>query len=142
MPRTFLMPARMLWLALLLLPIGSLCVAQQETKDPAPPPPDKKPEEKKTPVPEEKKEPFAAEEQLLKNAKVDTAPEALLTFLRHRTLPDSERPVVAKLIRQLGSEVYRDREHASRDLIGRGPVVAEMLRGAMRENDLELAMRA
>src|SRR5690349_4713151 len=130
MPRTFLMPARMLWLALLLLPIGALGVAKQEAKDPAPAPQDKKPEEKKTPAPEEKKEPFAAEEALLKNAKVDTASDALLTFLRHRTLPDAERPVVAKFIRQLGSEVYREREHASRELIGRGPVVAEMLRGA------------
>ena len=132
------MPARMLWLiALMILPLGPIGLAPQEKKDPLP-----VPGEKKDPPPEEKSPPFAREEQLLKQAKIDTAPEALLAFLRRRTLPDSERPLIAKLIRQLGSEVYREREQASRELLNRGPVVAEMLRAAMEETDLELALRA
>lgn len=85
---------------------------------------------------------IAADELLLKNAGLTTDGDSLLAFFKKRTLPDSEREKVVQFIRQLGSESYRSREQAAAELIGRGPVVIELLREAAKDNDLEIAKRA
>jgi hypothetical protein len=82
------------------------------------------------------------DEEILTRAGVRTDANALLTFFRHRTLPESERPVIAKLVRQLGAEICQDREAASAALIRRGPAVGELLRAALGDRDLEIARRA
>src|SRR5438105_2339154 len=83
------------------------------------------------------KDQIAADEALLKSAALKCDGPALLDFFRKRTLLDSERESAGKLIRQLGSETYRLREQAMAELIGRGPVVQEMLRVALKDDDLE-----
>jgi len=87
-------------------------------------------------------EQIAADETVLKNAAVAFDNASLLNFFKTRTLLDGDRETVHKLIRQLGADSYRLREHAMAELIGRGPVVLEMLREAAKDDDLEIVRRA
>lgn len=84
----------------------------------------------------------AADELLLKNAGLKSDGPALLDFFRRRTLAEDKRAEVRDIIKQLGANSYRVREHAMNDLIGRGPVVMELLREAVKNSDLEIARRA
>jgi hypothetical protein len=84
----------------------------------------------------------AADEAVLKAAAVKSDNESLLAFFKRRTLLDSEREAIRKLVRQLGSESYRQREQAMAELISRGPAVSEMVREAARDKDLEISRRA
>jgi PQQ-like domain len=80
---------------------------------------------------------------ILKKAGVGADAQSLLTFLEKRTLPETERPAILKLVRQLGSEVYAEREVASAELIRRGPAVGEILRATRNDHaDLETLRRA
>src|SRR5947209_2437170 len=87
-------------------------------------------------------EQIAADEAVLRHAALRTDDESLLDFFQKRTLRDSDRDSVRQLIRQLGSEIYRLREQAMAELIGRGPAVVEPLRTAIKDTDLETARRA
>lgn len=78
----------------------------------------------------------------LKNADLKSDGPSLLAFFQRRTLPDEERTKVKALIAQLGSKVYREREQAMAELARRGPVVAELLRDAVKNDDLETSRRA
>jgi hypothetical protein len=93
----------------------------------------------------DKAEPMAPspDEEILRKASVGTDGDSLLGFFRKRTLPESERPAILKLIKQLGSEIYEEREAASNALMERGPVVSEILRGVRSDLfDLETVRRA
>src|SRR5260221_8967054 len=80
--------------------------------------------------------------ELLRKAGVKSDGDSLLVFFRKRTLPEAERPAIAKLVRQLGSEVCDEREAAAAELILRGPAVGELVRAAMADRDLEVVRRA
>lgn len=82
------------------------------------------------------------DEEILKKAGVPSDGAALVAFFRHRSLPESEQPAMAKLVRQLGADIYQDREAASAALILRGPAVRTLLRAALTDHDLEIARRA
>ncbi|HWY85343.1 MAG TPA: HEAT repeat domain-containing protein [Gemmataceae bacterium] len=84
---------------------------------------------------------IAADEAILTSAAIKTDGATLLAFFKGRTLQEGDRETVRGLIRQLGSEVYRLREQAMAELIGRGPAVVEVLREAARDQDLEIARR-
>src|SRR5260221_109191 len=60
--------------------------------------------------------------ELLRKAGVKSAGDSLLVFFRKRTLPEAERPPIAKLVRQLGSEVCDEAEAAAAGLSLRGPL--------------------
>src|SRR5262245_47887354 len=83
-----------------------------------------------------------SDEQILKEAGFKTDPPALIEFFQKRTLADAERERVQQLIKDLGNPVFRVRESASKELVGRGSVVLEMLREAMRNEPLAIAKRA
>ncbi len=87
-------------------------------------------------------EQMAADEAIVKSAGLKSDDAALLAFFSKRTLQDSDRVAVRKLIRQLGSEIYRLREQAMAEIIGRGPVVQDLLVQASHDDDLEIARRA
>jgi hypothetical protein len=87
-------------------------------------------------------DPAAADEKILENAKLKSDAPSLLEFFRRRTLPDAEREKYRAFVKQLGSEVFRQREQAMTELVARGPVVVELLREAMKDGDLEVARRA
>ncbi len=82
------------------------------------------------------------DERILKNAHVAGDAASLLKFFQKRTLAEGDRDKVKALIRQLGSDTYRLREQAGVELIGRGPAVAEMLKAALEDDDLEIVRRA
>ena len=86
--------------------------------------------------------PTALDEEILKKAGLKSDSDSLLEFLRKRSLPEEERAKVAKLIRQLGSEVCAERESAAAELIARGPAVGELVRAALTDQDMEIARRA
>jgi hypothetical protein len=68
--------------------------------------------------------------------------EALVAFLRRRTLTADERARVQGLIDQLGDNSFRKRNSAADNLRQMTPRVAGMLRRAMRHPDLEITSRA
>src|SRR5262249_32957099 len=111
-------------------------VKKDEPKD------DKKTADEPDPFDNTNKRPYTpnSEEQILTGAGVKTDTAALLAFFRDRTLDDTERPKLAALISQLGSDSYREREKAMTEIIRRGPVAVELLRNTTSDN-LEVTRR-
>lgn len=87
-------------------------------------------------------DPAAADEKILQAANRKTDPASLLEFFRQRTLPEKEREEYRGYVKQLGSEIFRQREQAMTKLVAKGPVVIELLREALKEPDLEVVRRA
>jgi HEAT repeat protein len=83
-----------------------------------------------------------AEEQKLKEAKLETDTPSLFAYLRARTLNDDERAKVELLIAQLGAKAFRTREQATQALVERGPVVVELLKRHLDDPDPEISHRA
>lgn len=82
------------------------------------------------------------DEALLKEHKVGLDDASLLAFFRQRVLTEADKAEIERLIRQLGSEKFAEREEASRKLIWRGPPVLPLLRPALKNPDVEIARRA
>src|SRR5262249_17395076 len=70
------------------------------------------------------------DEKILKAVNVDTTDQALLNYLRSRTLTEVDQEKVKTLIRQLGDDSFQIREKASAGLLALGPAVEPMLRKA------------
>jgi outer membrane protein assembly factor BamB len=87
-------------------------------------------------------DPAAADEEALHAAGASAEGPALVEFFRKRTLPDSDRPHVAELVRKLGDETSAVRDAAAADLIALGPAVKASLREALRDPDVEIACRS
>jgi outer membrane protein assembly factor BamB len=85
---------------------------------------------------------LAADEQLLKAAKVATDGPGLLGFFRERTLTGVNRARVVALVQKLGSTSYRIREQASTDLVSLGSITVPLLKEAAKDPDLEVSRRA
>ena len=83
-----------------------------------------------------------ADEQRLEAAHLKSDGASLLDAFRKRTLTEDELAKVQKVIRQLGDESFKVREHAVADLVSRGPVVIELLKSALTSADLEVTRRA
>jgi len=83
-----------------------------------------------------------ADERILERAGVKSDGPGLVAFFRLRTLPDQEREKYRALVKQLGSEQFREREQAMQALVARGPVVIELLREGSKQGDLEMERRA
>jgi hypothetical protein len=79
--------------------------------------------------------------QLLESNHLKTDDATLLDVFRRRTLNETELERVRAVIRQLGDESYKVRERAVADLVSRGPVVTELLKGALKNADLEVTRR-
>jgi HEAT repeat protein len=88
-------------------------------------------------------EPAEMAERALKAAGITTDTPSLLRLLAQRTLQDVDRPLFEKLIRQLDSEVFEDRQLAQDELLRRGPLALPFLKAALNANpSLELRRRA
>lgn len=83
-----------------------------------------------------------ADEQILRGAGVPIDPSGLLKFLRSFAPTEVDPASVQTLIRQLGSEEFREREAAVKGLIALGPRALPFLRQALKDNDRERAIRA
>ncbi len=87
-------------------------------------------------------EDLASDQAILRASGVGVEGPALLTFLRKRTLGEKDRDRIARLVKQLGSDEFEDREKASRELVEVGPVARTQLQLAVRDKDLEVSRRA
>jgi HEAT repeat protein len=83
-----------------------------------------------------------ADERLLKDAGVAAEGPALLDFFRKRTLTAADRADLDRLIRQLGSDNFDEREAASKRLPEYGTTALPALRTAANDADAERARRA
>lgn len=82
------------------------------------------------------------DEKLLHEAGAGTSGPALLDFFRRRTLSDATRREIVRLVEQLDSNQFQDRQQASQKLIGIGPAALPALRRATVGQSLELTRRA
>src|SRR5437660_158240 len=57
-------------------------------------------------------------------------------------LPDGVAPQITEAIKQMGSEVYKQREEAAKELVGLGPLAYPSVQKAAHSTDLEVAQRA
>ena len=80
--------------------------------------------------------------RLVRDAKVTPDAPGLLAFFRKRTLSDDDRRTMARLVRQLGSRSFAQREAASRRLEAWGPPALAFLTPARLSRDIEVARRA
>jgi HEAT repeat protein len=84
----------------------------------------------------------AADEEVLRQAHVDTDAAGLLAFFRARSLSEADRREVQRLVRQLGDQSFAQRKRASRALIARGTPALGALKQALQDPDPEIARRA
>src|SRR3954465_10334593 len=68
------------------------------------------------------------DEAMLRRAGVVTTDDGLLAFLRMRSGADADLKDIDKLIRQLGSKEFPEREEATRRLSALGPAALKELR--------------
>src|ERR1051326_1527284 len=94
-------------------------------------PPDKAPDSTK------------ADEDTLKTAGVGTDDTALIDFFKAKTLDDTQKQKIAKLITELGDDAYRIREKASSELVQEGAKAIALLKQAISQSrDIEIVRRA
>ena len=84
----------------------------------------------------------AADEQIIKAARIAVETPALLEFLRKQTVSDDKRTKIKKLIRDLASGSFDVREKAVEELIKQGEPAVPFLSQAMSDPDAEVAGRA
>jgi hypothetical protein len=87
-------------------------------------------------------DPVAVDEQLLKDAKVAADGPGLLTFLRKRSVSDTDLDRIKKLIRELGDDSFETRQNASTKLVEAGAIAVPLLREATKDPDIEVKRRA
>jgi HEAT repeat protein len=86
--------------------------------------------------------PRDADEELLKEAGCGADAASLLRFLRDRSRDEADPGQIPKLIRQLGSDNFADREQAAHDLVLFGGLARPRLQRAAEDPDVEIARRA
>jgi hypothetical protein len=84
----------------------------------------------------------AADEQVLKAARVGVGGPALLEFLRKKAPDPARVRKVRDLIRQLGADEFEAREKAVEGLVAQGVQALPLLQEATRSPDAEVARRA
>jgi hypothetical protein len=87
-------------------------------------------------------QPADPDEKILRDGSVATDGPGLLTFFRERTLTPERRAELDRLIRQLGSPSYKERQEATRKLPRRGRLALPLLRKALASSDIEVVRRA
>jgi HEAT repeat protein len=71
------------------------------------------------------------DEQTLKNHSLPTDAKGLLDFFQKRSMKDGDQKRLEGLVGKLGSNVYRVREQAAKELVTRGPIALPFLRVAL-----------
>jgi HEAT repeat protein len=86
--------------------------------------------------------PFAADEQILRAAKIGSDGPSLLEYFRQQKPASGQLEKIQVLIRRLGDRSYEAREKASKDLAAMGFSAAPLLRQAVMSPDPEIRRRA
>jgi hypothetical protein len=84
----------------------------------------------------------AADEQILKNARIDSEGPALVEYFRRYVATPLDMEKVRLLIRQLGDDSFEVREKATQALIKMGEPAVPFLRQAAKSTDPEVVRRA
>ncbi len=84
----------------------------------------------------------AADEELLRDAKLGTTAGDLLALVQSWCGDDADLSAIAKLVRHLGSDSFDIRSAASDKLVRLGPLASPSLREALHRGDLESRRRA
>ncbi len=84
------------------------------------------------------------DEQTLKshNPPLPTDGKGLLEFFQARSMKEGDAKVLEALVNKLGSDVYREREPAVKELVKAGPRALPFLRSALSTAPLEMKRRA
>ncbi len=80
------------------------------------------------------------DQEILRRAGLSVNADALVEFLRKRTLPEKDRPAIEQMVRRLNASQFAVREKATQDLIKRGVAALEVLH-VTRASELELKRR-
>ncbi len=85
-----------------------------------------------------------AAEKILHDQNLATDGPALLEFFRRRTLSKSRLSALADQVQQLGSNSFRERQRASKELVLAGQAGQSLLQGVLQDSraDLEILHRA
>jgi HEAT repeat protein len=84
----------------------------------------------------------AADVKLMREAGLTLDNNALLAFLRARTLAEIDRTKILALVRQLGDDDFEVRDRSSAQLETLGAPAVPLLRQALRDEDIEIVHRA
>jgi hypothetical protein len=82
------------------------------------------------------------DEATLRSHSLPTDGKGLVDFFQKRSLKDGDEKHLADLVKKLGSDVYREREPAAKELVSRGPVALPFLRSVLPTAPLEMKRRA
>src|SRR5436305_5117430 len=82
------------------------------------------------------------DEQSLRNHRLPTDMEGLITFFQQRSLKEGDEKQLEQLVRELGSNAYQVREPAAKKLEMRGPAALPFLKNALKNTPLETKRRA
>ncbi|HKB42618.1 MAG TPA: HEAT repeat domain-containing protein, partial [Gemmataceae bacterium] len=82
-----------------------------------------------------------ADAAALQQAGQGSTNDELLAFLKARSANDADLAQTERLVKQLGSSVFSERQEASRRLIALGTAALQALQAAPRDNDPEVAKR-
>src|SRR5262249_29225959 len=86
--------------------------------------------------------PTDPDEQILKAAGLDTSDKSLLRFFQLRTLKDEDRGKMKDWVAKLGSEKFKERDQANKELLARGPLALPFLKEILQTAPLETVRRA
>jgi outer membrane protein assembly factor BamB len=82
------------------------------------------------------------DEKLLRQAGIATTADGLVGFIRKQSPTEADRRQIDKLVRQLGSSSFEEREAAQRDLVAWGLPALPALKRAIDDPDAEIIRRA
>lgn len=82
------------------------------------------------------------DQQVLSGAGINADAQSIGAYLRKLKLSPASADDIQKLVAQLGSEVWKEREEASARLTALGPAAAEALAAAAKSPDAEVRARA
>ena len=87
--------------------------------------------------------PLESDEQTLRANKLPTDAKGLLAYFEKQTLKEGEAKHLEALVKKLGSDVYREREPAAKELIERRAAALPFLRASLTDRpSLEMKRRA
>jgi hypothetical protein len=93
------------------------------------------------PIPEITPEQAASDERLLKDFGLSADRSVLLRFFKFRILTDADRAELPKVVENLGSDSFDERELAHNKLLARGPSIRDLVAKNTDHRDPEVARR-
>src|SRR5262245_32289583 len=81
------------------------------------------------------------DEQVLKSAGIPTDNDGLVRFFQLRSLKEGDQKQLEELVNKLSSDTYKDREHATKELLLRGALALKVLKEVKADASVETKRR-